>query len=57
VKRCWRPIRCAPGQPVAGCLAIVIDRIGLPGKGGRSSRQFVLMTALVPDAVSPIAPI
>src|SRR6267154_5837572 len=34
VKRCWRPIRGAPGQPVAGCLAIVIDRIGLPGKGG-----------------------
>jgi hypothetical protein len=52
-----RPIGGAAGQPVAGCLAVVIDGMGLLVKAARSSRQFVLTTARVPDAVSPMAPI
>jgi hypothetical protein len=34
VNRHWRPIGGASGQPIADCLAIVIDRVGLLGKGG-----------------------
>ena len=57
VDRRRRPLGGASRQPVAGRLAVVIDGIGLLVKAARLSKQLMLMTARVPEAVSLMAPI